>query len=180
MRELWCVGLVLSAAMVQYQQVPPTERAALMELFNATGGPNWKRNAGWGSKSSPCEWEGVWCDFLDGDEGRRVISHLNLSDNNMRGVLPDSIASLAHLKGVDLVHNQLTGRVPDRWLDLYDQHRFELNLNLTHFSNLVARAKVQSDASLLCSVDEDLISGGDFDFTHGRATRKRALLQPGH
>ena len=38
------------------------ERAALLELYESTGGPGWLDNAGWNSSASVCDWYGVSCD----------------------------------------------------------------------------------------------------------------------
>jgi hypothetical protein len=38
-------------------------RAAMMDLYNSTDGPNWSNNNKWGNNSvTPCKWFGVTCD----------------------------------------------------------------------------------------------------------------------
>ena len=45
---------------------PSEVRRLLMEFYNATGGPRWSKNIGWGSATDYCGWggwTGVLCDF---------------------------------------------------------------------------------------------------------------------
>ena len=43
--------------------IPPgMEREALMAIFNATSGPTWAANAGWGTGLPACGWFGITCD----------------------------------------------------------------------------------------------------------------------
>ena len=45
---------------------PSEVRRLLMEFYNATGGPRWSKNTGWGSATDYCGWggwTGVLCDF---------------------------------------------------------------------------------------------------------------------
>ena len=44
------------------QTSPETDRAALVALYNATGGPNWRRNNNWLSDVPISEWEDVGTD----------------------------------------------------------------------------------------------------------------------
>ena len=52
---------------------------ALQEIFNFTGGSNWKDKTGWMSRASLSEWRGVKI-----DESGQVIE-LNLMGNNLQG-----------------------------------------------------------------------------------------------
>jgi len=52
---------------------------ALQEIFNVTGGSNWKDKTRWMSRASLSEWRGVKV-----DESGQVIE-LNLSGNNLQG-----------------------------------------------------------------------------------------------
>jgi hypothetical protein len=40
----------------------PTERAALLALYNSTHGDDWGNNTGWGTDTYHCDWYGVTCD----------------------------------------------------------------------------------------------------------------------
>ena len=52
---------------------------AFEEIFNATGGSNWKNKTGWMSRDSLSKWAGVKV-----DESGQVIE-LNLYENNLQG-----------------------------------------------------------------------------------------------
>ena len=72
----------------------------------ATGGPGWPRNAGWGSETDVCTWEGVHCD------PQGYVDALVLFANALVGELPASLTTLAHLTKLDLSVNALTGPIP--------------------------------------------------------------------
>ncbi|CAM9271736.1 unnamed protein product, partial [Sphacelaria rigidula] len=59
---------------------PETDRAALLDLYNETGGPYWKNNRGWQDNDLDLRnWYGVTTD----SDGRVV--KLELFGNNLRG-----------------------------------------------------------------------------------------------
>ena len=53
-----------------------TDREALVALYNATDGPNWRNNTNWLSDAPMGEWHGVTTD----DNGR--VAHLSLDFNS--------------------------------------------------------------------------------------------------
>ena len=55
-----------------------TDRDALLALYNATDGPNWKNKTNWNTDADLSEWHGV-----DVNEGR--VAKLRLIGNNLRG-----------------------------------------------------------------------------------------------
>ena len=106
------------------------DRAALVALYNATNGSNWKNNTNWLSKEAIDQWYGVSTDCL----GRVIRLHLrgnqltgsipaqigaltnlvqmNLSDNQLRGHMPVELGNLTNLERLILQNNQLSGPVP--------------------------------------------------------------------
>jgi hypothetical protein len=152
--------------------VPPREREVLLELFAATRGASWKDKAGWATTAPVCDWFGVQCDFIDGDAARPTVVGLALSFNDLEGTLPNSIAELTHLQFFAAPGNRLRGDFPERLLERWDQHRFELNIAGSQFDNLVARAVVTYEASgVLCSETDDLRYRLEID----AATRRAAF-----
>ena len=72
------------------------DRAALVALYNATGGPNWTNNTSWLSDRPLGEWHGVTTDA----DGR--VTELLLSENRLSGLIPAELGSLAYLQELDL------------------------------------------------------------------------------
>lgn len=86
--------------------IPKTECDALVALYNATGGENWKTNTGWLQTTTPCSWYGVGC------ETEHVI-RLNLDNNQLNGVIPPEIGALTNVTHLYLGRNQLTTLPPE-------------------------------------------------------------------
>ena len=83
-----------------------SDRAALVALYNATGGPAWKDNSNWLTAAPLADWFGVAVD------GRGRVQHLALGENGLRGQIPPTVASLGELRVLDLSRNELTGSIP--------------------------------------------------------------------
>src|SRR5690606_31900557 len=77
--------------------IPASERAALIEIYQSTGGGGWTDNSGWCSGTCPasgtptyaapgseCGWHGVSCDAASA----HVVA-IDLSENHLIGSLPD-------------------------------------------------------------------------------------------
>ena len=96
----------LSARIEVVVEIPDPEREALVQLYNATGGPGWANGSNWLSDMPLGEWYGV---TADGDG--RVIQ-LRLRENNLRGPLPSSLANLDNLRVLDLNTNSVSGTIP--------------------------------------------------------------------
>ena len=96
---------------------------ALVELYNATDGPNWTNATNWASAAPLNEWHGV-----DTDPGGRV-TRLTLQDNNLRGPLPTVLVQLTNLEWLSLGTNQLTGAIPPELGQLTNLSGLDLALN---------------------------------------------------
>lgn len=83
------------------------QRAALIDLYNATGGDNWRNNTNWCSDKPLSEWYGV---RISNDYGG--IHSLTLNHNNLNGTLPASIRNLRGISYIYLNNNNLTGEIP--------------------------------------------------------------------
>ena len=83
-----------------------SERAALIALYQATDGANWKRNNNWLTDKPIDLWYGVTAD----SSGR--VTALNLWQNQLSGQIPD-LSALSNLTNLDLGQNELTGPIPD-------------------------------------------------------------------
>ncbi|MEM7129108.1 MAG: leucine-rich repeat domain-containing protein [Chloroflexota bacterium] len=87
-------------------EVPQEECQALVTLYNGTDGESWTNNSNWLTTDTPCDWHGVSC-----RSGR--LLWLNLSDNNLNGMLPLELGNFEFLTSLGLHDNQLTGPIPD-------------------------------------------------------------------
>ena len=65
------------------------DRAALVALYNATGGENWTNNTNWLSSAPIQEWWGVASNRRDG-----VVTSLYIPNNNLTGSIPPELGEL--------------------------------------------------------------------------------------
>ena len=79
------------------------DRAALVALYNATGGVNWTNNTNWLSNEALSEWHRVETD----EDGR--VTALRLVANELSGEIPAELENLANLQVLSLSINTLSG-----------------------------------------------------------------------
>lgn len=85
---------------------------ALVQLYHATGGPNWTTNTGWLQPGVPLQrWHGVAAGNPPGENQKRVLV-LDLAGNNLSGALPDIFHTIDKVAYVELARNNLTGTIP--------------------------------------------------------------------
>ena len=101
---------------------------ALMDLYHATNGDNWRFNSGWssgalGSSCIPCDWYGIVC-----NDDNRVIA-INLDTNFMEGIIPSTISEINDLVLLDLNGNELKGIIPEEIGQLNELEFLTLNNN---------------------------------------------------
>lgn len=114
-----------------YPIITPTQDAlnnqdkdALIELYHATNGPNWRNNTGWLTHPNSCTWYGVEC---DGWEHR--VMELRLVANNLSGTIPKNITKMMHVRVIVLSNNTLHGTIPDEITTLRELKRLDLSHN---------------------------------------------------
>ena len=84
-----------------------SDRAVLVRLHEATGGPGWIRSGGWPDGPLVSDWHGVHADSLG-----RVVG-LDLTGNGLSGSLPPDVGNLAQLAELRIGGNPgLAGRLP--------------------------------------------------------------------
>ena len=88
---------------------PPSasDRAALVALYNSTGGANWTRKDNWLSNRPLGEWDGVITHIYNGR-----VRNLQLINNNLTGSIPTQLGNLTEMIQLDLHHNELSGSIP--------------------------------------------------------------------
>ena len=98
--------LLLTGGNARAQGTVATDRAALVALYNATGGANWTNNTNWTSNEALSEWHGVTTDA----NGR--VTDLYLTQNGLSGEIPAELGDLTSLLNLYLWLNNLSGEIP--------------------------------------------------------------------
>ncbi len=106
------------------------DREALVALYNATGGANWRENTNWLSSAPLGRWYGVeadsdgrvvevslWLNKLEGELPSELgnlakLERLSLPLNSLSGDVPSELGMLSNLKELTLIANRLTGEIP--------------------------------------------------------------------
>lgn len=114
------------------------ERDALIKLYEATGGNQWKNKTKWCSNTPVSEWKGVFKNNYHGHVYKLILAENNLKgnlpgdifldlpylieidfrDNDLTGPIPKEIAHLRQLQGLYLYTNRFTSKIPDEIADL--------------------------------------------------------------
>lgn len=111
---------------------PQRDSSILVDLYWATGGPNWTQS--WDPTLPYLQWE-------NGNSILNIVNgcvfELELQQNNLRGELPESIGELCQLKELSLYENGefLTGQIPTTIGNLCNLE--QLNLNGNNFTGTV-------------------------------------------
>ena len=101
----------------------PPDRTALMALYHATDGKNWKNSRNWGTAAPLDDWYGVTID------GAGRVTRLGLTGNNLTGSIPPELGDLANLEKLWLRSNNLTGSIPPELGDLANLEDMDLPAN---------------------------------------------------
>lgn len=106
------------------------DRDALVALYEATDGPNWRERRNWLSRRPLRSWQGVATDGAGRVTGLRLgdnglvgpippelgwlteLTDLYLPDNNLKGAIPPELGRLRALERLHLDDNSLTGAIP--------------------------------------------------------------------
>jgi hypothetical protein len=106
--------------------VPSAERSALLEFFEATGGPKWKEKAGWGGPlGTECSWYGISCSPVDAMQAMHVTG-ISLPENHLFGSIPPTLADLPYLFALILQGNDIAGPLPEALLKRWDDGLLDL------------------------------------------------------
>ena len=99
------------------------DRAALLALYEATGGPNWVDNENWLTDAPLGEWYGVVTD------GQGRVFSLELHENGLTGTIPAALGNLANLVRLRLFTNALSGPIPPELGNLLNLKYLTLSTN---------------------------------------------------
>jgi len=157
----------------QSEQVPQTERDALVALYNSTDGANWRDNTGWlGEVGTECSWFGVECDVRNG------LTQLSLPYNALRGTIPSELGNLTNLTKLNLRGNSLSGSIPSELGNLENLTHLELWANYSLGGSIPASLGNLTNLTYLSLLDNSLI--GSIPVELGNLTNLTSLYLYGN
>jgi Leucine-rich repeat (LRR) protein len=86
-------------------QVNTQDSLALVDLYNSAGGPSWINHTNWLTIAPLNTWFGV-------NVQNNNVQSLQLSSNNLNGVLPNTFGNLSAAQDIELSFNRLSGTIP--------------------------------------------------------------------
>jgi hypothetical protein len=109
------------------------QRYALTALwFHTTINGTWRVSSGWLGGEDECLWFGISCTVIDhgGDIGtHNTVTSIQISSNNLRGMLPSDMAFLSKLKTLKLDSNSIFGTIPESFGEFTAMEHVELQFN---------------------------------------------------
>ena len=112
-----------TATLIPVQGSVDDDRAALVVLFNETGGPDWANSNNWLTNAPLGEWHGV-----STDGNGRVVA-LELGENRLEGRIPPEIGHLSRLEVIFLNGNRLVEKLPATIGRLSELHLLNISQN---------------------------------------------------
>ena len=125
-----------------------SDRFALVALYNATDGPNWRNSDNWLTDAPVERWQGV-----SADESGRVV-RLSLPYRGLSGALPSELGDLVRLEELNLAENNLTGAIPAEIGNLS-------NLRILHLWQNHLTDSIPSELGRLIRLTELVLSTND-------------------
>lgn len=135
-----------AAASPIFSAAAARDRDALVALYWATDGDNWRNSDNWLTEVPIRMWHGVttnesgrvieldlWYNNLSGAISPKLgnltnLRVLTLSSNELSGTLPSELGNLTNLFGLSLSGNQLSGCVPVAWRNVVETDLEEIGL----------------------------------------------------
>ena len=153
------------------------DREALIALYNATDGPNWRKQANWLTDAPLGDWHGVTTDrngrviAYDSDPGFTcnnltgaippeigdldMLQYLDLSCGHLNGLIPPEIGNLSNLRYLSLNNNEISGPLPAELGNLTNLEVFYLYYNRT------LSGSIPPELGSLAQLDTLVLAGND-------------------
>ena len=123
------IPLFLVRSQVQ-GQTNPVDSLALVQLYDSTQGSNWTNQTNWKTSQSISTWFGVSGTWACGGSGCSFdIRKINLTHNNLIGIIPSSIGNFPELADLRLDSNLLSGTIPSSLGNLHGLSHLGLSHN---------------------------------------------------
>jgi hypothetical protein len=173
-----CLALLAcSSSSGSPSEIPRAERAALLELFDATSGTTWTRRDWWQTPGRECSWHGVVCGGLI--DGHRYVVGLELSHNNLRGTIPNSATRLQHLTDLWVFGNALSGPLPDGLLARFDRGELRMSGYAEQLSRIRELSLRSHYTEFVCNERELRVRGDAFTrLSRERCNAENSLGRP--
>lgn len=98
--------ICITGTSIGHAQVNTNDSLALVAIYHATNGDQWKENTNWLTDKPVSEWFGITV-----ENGR--VSIVNLNKNDLSGYIPDDISKLTEMVEFAVESNEnLTGQIP--------------------------------------------------------------------
>lgn len=134
--------------------VPFASINALLDIYNTLNGPFWNSNSNWGF-GDPCvnNWYGITCNASNSS-----IIEVNLSDNGLSGILGEDngFCNLPFLEELDLSMNNISGVLPNC---LFSLSINTLDLSENMFSGTLPDSIVNVPTSIDLRIDNNQLTG---------------------
>ena len=145
----------MSVPATQPEATAMTERAALTALYEASSGQDWKTNDGWLSDAPLDQWLRV----TTAEDGR--VTSLDVGSNRLNGEIPTELGNLQRLKLLYINDNNLTGVLPQSLTGLpaLESFRFHNNSGLCAPIDEAFQTWLQGIASVIgssCAPEDSL------------------------
>jgi len=124
----WLIGQDLMN--LTYTSPNVVQRYSCMVLFYSFSGEMWRNSEGYASGSHECDWFGIKCENGIGSNSNKVITKIEIQENNLMGELPKEIGSFPLLKRLYLHSNYISGSLPSEIGWLSRMERFFLHENI--------------------------------------------------
>ncbi|EAQ40562.3 T9SS type A sorting domain-containing protein [Polaribacter sp. MED152] len=118
-----------------YNNVPEKEIQALVDLYNNLDGANWVNKTNWdgnlaramiNNPFNATKWQGITTKIVNGE---KHITDISLSNNGLKGELPESFGDLTKLVNLQLSSNEISGNLPASFGNLTALKAIYLNSN---------------------------------------------------
>jgi hypothetical protein len=169
--------------------VPPSERQALVDLYNSTNSLGWTND--WDISTPVCDWYGVTV-------SNNHVVVLKLNNNNLHGLIPPSIGDLTYLQNLNFDVNYLESPIPSTVSNLTNLVSLYLrgnnfdgpipdvignlsNLKVLSLTSNLFNGEIPSNLSNLSSIESFYVNGNELEgfipsFIYNLTTLERLYL----